>query len=300
MEKKPEINYLLEKLKAGQDNLSTQPAREQLVANLFADSPISFGDRVVNNLKKLMEFYLVEEGIEVEHVIGNLEGLINQAESRFDEEHIKGETTNEFDLRYGTRTSDFLEQYELEDEVDPYRWANCARYIPTPVSSMHEAFQALPALGVDFKDFTFVDVGSGMGRNLLIASEYPFKKILGIEISEQLHEIALDNARIYKTPTQKNKEITPLCLDILDFKPAPEDQQLIYYFWEPISEELFTRFFINQLESLKAQPRKIYLVFLGKPYQAIKASGAFQLRESFNTKDKISDTDSFLLSIFSN
>ncbi|MBV8489826.1 MAG: class I SAM-dependent methyltransferase, partial [Candidatus Eremiobacteraeota bacterium] len=40
---------------------------------------------------------------------------------------------------------------------------------------------------------TFVDVGAGMGRAVLLATEYPFQAVIGIELSPSLHEIARDN-----------------------------------------------------------------------------------------------------------
>lgn len=36
----------------------------------------------------------------------------------------------------------------------------------------------------------FVDFGSGMGRVVLQAARYPFRKVIGVEISETLHSIA--------------------------------------------------------------------------------------------------------------
>jgi SAM-dependent methyltransferase len=41
--------------------------------------------------------------------------------------------------------------------------------------------------------YTFLDIGSGKGRGLLVASEYHFKKIIGIELNPQLAAIARQN-----------------------------------------------------------------------------------------------------------
>lgn len=63
-------------------------------------------------------------------------------------------------------------------------------YLPTPA-------WALPAilsqLKISYPDYTFVDLGSGMGRAVLIAAEQPFAKVTGVEFSPELHRIALDN-----------------------------------------------------------------------------------------------------------
>src|SRR6185436_7767539 len=46
--------------------------------------------------------------------------------------------------------------------------------------------------------YTFVDLGSGMGRAVLVASEFPFRRIVGVEIAAELHAIAGRNVRRYR------------------------------------------------------------------------------------------------------
>jgi hypothetical protein len=48
-------------------------------------------------------------------------------------------------------------------------------------------------LNIDPRNFTFIDFGSGKGRVLLIAAGLPFKAVVGIEFSRELHEIAVQN-----------------------------------------------------------------------------------------------------------
>ena len=49
-------------------------------------------------------------------------------------------------------------------------------YQPTEPSLFHEM---LSALKIDFREFTFIDLGSGKGRVLLMAADYPFRRIVG-------------------------------------------------------------------------------------------------------------------------
>ena len=49
-------------------------------------------------------------------------------------------------------------------------------YQPTDPALFQEMMASLP---IEFDQFTFVDLGSGKGRTLLMASEYPFRKIAG-------------------------------------------------------------------------------------------------------------------------
>jgi len=47
--------------------------------------------------------------------------------------------------------------------------------------------------GRQFQEFTFIDLGSGKGRVLLMALEYPFRRIVGVELLPELHVIAQEN-----------------------------------------------------------------------------------------------------------
>jgi SAM-dependent methyltransferase len=49
--------------------------------------------------------------------------------------------------------------------------------------------------GIDPKDFCFVDVGCGKGRQLIVASKYNFSELIGVEYSSQLCGIAKANLR---------------------------------------------------------------------------------------------------------
>jgi SAM-dependent methyltransferase len=50
--------------------------------------------------------------------------------------------------------------------------------------------QIMQAISVDFSQFTFVDLGCGKGRVLLMASDYPFQRIVGVEFMPELHRAA--------------------------------------------------------------------------------------------------------------
>ena len=67
-------------------------------------------------------------------------------------------------------------------------------YQPTDAGLFQEMMAILP---IDFREFTFVDLGSGKGRTLLMASEYPFRRIVGVEILPELHRAAEENIANY-------------------------------------------------------------------------------------------------------
>jgi hypothetical protein len=65
-------------------------------------------------------------------------------------------------------------------------------YQPTDPALFHEM---LGGLKIKFSDFTFIDLGSGKGRTLLMASDYPFRRIVGVELLPELNNVARENLR---------------------------------------------------------------------------------------------------------
>ena len=72
-------------------------------------------------------------------------------------------------------------------------------YQPTEPALFREMMKTMSSLEIDFQDLTFIDVGSGKGRVLLMAAEYPFRRVLGVELLPALHRVAQANIRAYKS-----------------------------------------------------------------------------------------------------
>ena len=67
---------------------------------------------------------------------------------------------------------------------------DATHYEATPVSDLAGLLAAVP---LPLEGTSFVDLGSGMGRVVLLATAYPFRQIIGVEISPALHEVAREN-----------------------------------------------------------------------------------------------------------
>src|SRR4051794_15187739 len=87
-------------------------------------------------------------------------------------------------------------------------------YQPTDPANFQEMIGLLRRkTHASLEDFTFVDLGSGKGRTLLMASHYPFRRILGIELLPSLHRIAVDNLAQYKSNLQRCFALESICAD---------------------------------------------------------------------------------------
>lgn len=114
----------------------------------------------------------------------------------------------DFDRRFGIDTTGTIDLNSLQIQSD--NWFYGRHYSPTPSDAVPRIIGDLP---IRHEDFVFVDLGSGKGRVLLLASEFPFKKVIGVEFSPELHAIAEQNIRSYRSESQKCRAVECICQD---------------------------------------------------------------------------------------
>ena len=96
-----------------------------------------------------------------------------------------------FDREHGVATQAILFLTDLDADRVGDAGAHATHYEAVPPRDFRELMQHVP--GDVVRRSTFVDVGAGMGRALLLASEYPFVRVAGIEVSPALFEVTLAN-----------------------------------------------------------------------------------------------------------
>lgn len=119
---------------------------------------------------------------------------------------------------------------------------------------------AMQSLALDFEEFTFVDFGSGKGKALLLASDYPFQEIVGVEYARPLHEAAVENIRRYRSASQRCTRLTSLCCDVRDYTLAASPA--VCFFFNPMATPQLRRTFEQIVASAIERPRPIYVVYL--------------------------------------
>jgi hypothetical protein len=132
------------------------------------------------------------------------------------------------------------------------------RYEPTPADVFHEMIAKIP---FDPREFVFVDLGSGKGKVLMLAALYPFRRVLGVELWEDLHRIALENLDSFRERPDCAAEVTSVRMDAADF--ALPEEPLVLYFFNPFPEAVLARALENLRESLARAPRRVYALFYG-------------------------------------
>lgn len=150
-------------------------------------------------------------------------------------------------------------------------------YQPTEPALFHEMLSALP---VHWADFTFIDLGSGKGRALLMASDYPFRRILGVELLPELHRIAQENLRKYSSPAQKCFALESLCADAREFDFPPEP--MVLYLFNPLPAAGLATVLRNLERSLHEHPRSVVVLY-HHPLHAEILAGSERLRPACGT-----------------
>jgi len=121
------------------------------------------------------------------------------------------EMEQQWDLEHGVETEGVVHPANLDACTE--NWVHGVQYQP---SAPVEFRRVISSVSLEFERFIFVDVGSGKGRGLVLAAQYPFCKIIGVEFSRGLHAVAQRNV----IRAGLNGRIELVCADILDW-PLP-------------------------------------------------------------------------------
>ena len=137
-----------------------------------------------------------------------------------------------FDVKYGTDTGGYLGPEDLVKgrENDAHNHG----YSAIAPSVFREACrrwrETLPARSSRIEAYSFVDVGAGKGRALLLGAELPFRKVIGVEISEELASIAQKNVtRCNRAARPDAKSIRVVHADAAKFQ-WPRTPLLVYLY----------------------------------------------------------------------
>ena len=132
--------------------------------------------------------------------------------------------------------------------------------------------EMLESLKIDFSEFTFVDLGSGKGRALLMATDFPFRRIIGVELVPSLHGVAQENIGRYKSDSQKCFAVESVCGDAreLDFPPQPT----VVYLFNPLPEAGLAEVVARLERSLGECPRPVYVLYHNPLLESVFSSSA--------------------------
>lgn len=179
-----------------------------------------------------------------------------------------------FDRRYGTDTSGRFSAEEMRSRSQSAAAEHMRGYGGSQPSLVRAALNTLPRVG----SCTFVDLGCGKGRPLLVATEFPFRDIVGIELSPELAQTARHNTQLVAALHPARARARVETGDASEF-PLPAGD-LVLFLYHPFSAPLMQKV-VEQLErALRDESTRRCFVVLYNPVHGalFDASPAFTRR----------------------
>jgi SAM-dependent methyltransferase len=176
-----------------------------------------------------------------------------------------------FDAENGVATEALLFLGDLDPEAIGASIEHATHYEPTPVGDLAPLLALVP---FSLDHATFVDLGAGMGRALLLAATFPFRSVAGVEISPALATIARENLAKVARESLACKDIRVRLGDAATYRFPKGD--LVVYLFNPFDEWMIA----NVIERLarSTERRKVALAYhTPVAREVVEAHAAFEL-----------------------
>ena len=158
-----------------------------------------------------------------------------------------------FDIAHGTETSGSVTAAECAPDA-----AMAAQVIPyggSQPSITRAGIASLP----EHDRYVFVDIGCGKGRPLIVASEFPFRRVIGVEISAALADIARRNAAVIAS---RDPGRTPIEIHVGDATAVlPTSDRVVYFMYHPFRRVLVSTLVDNIERQLEQGLRHAFVVY---------------------------------------
>lgn len=161
--------------------------------------------------------------------------LLSPAERRARATSARAEET--FDQRYNVDTRGFIPVSNLDVNSSTWMEGNAYQGVGVDVSFARVLGKTVGP--EDFAGFTFIDLGSGKGRAVLLAARLPFHEVVGVEFSAALHSTALKNLECWPRHERLADSVSFVCADAADF-PLP-DGPVVVFLYNPFGAGVIAR-----------------------------------------------------------
>lgn len=158
-----------------------------------------------------------------------------------------------FDRKYGVRTSGHIELSETS--FDPSKLDKATSYGPVNAWGLRKLLTILNLP----KSFTFADLGCGMGRACIVAAEYGFAKVTGIELAPELCKIARENVASALVPGERKRAIQIIEGDVSDYCDHSNDD--VYFMYRAFSLPFLNDVLTKLIQSATDQQRSFVLIY---------------------------------------
>jgi SAM-dependent methyltransferase len=175
-----------------------------------------------------------------------------------------------FDLEFGVRTSGLVAGRYLASGHRNDRHATAYYAVAPSVfrSILVRWRRCRPQAPLDA--FTFVDLGAGMGRALLLAAEFPFRAVIGVELHPLLARIAKRNLALWRAAERARAPMRLVCGDAAEF-PLPAGPCVVFLF-NPFGAPVLRRLLRSWSQSFSALAGQLDILYVNNEQEHVFAA----------------------------
>lgn len=107
---------------------------------------------------------------------------------------------------------------------------------------------------------TFVDVGAGMGRAVLLAAEMPFRQVIGVELNPALAQRARRNLTAWRKAGRARSPMRVACGDAVEF-PFPPGPCVAFLF-NPFGATVMRRWLRAAAKAFAGRPGELDILYV--------------------------------------
>jgi SAM-dependent methyltransferase len=153
------------------------------------------------------------------------------------------------DVKFGVSTGGLIEAADLGAKNQDATGYSALEY--------EYLLWALPAIPFPAEEVVFVDYGAGKGRALAAAATHPFRRVIGVEISGELVQVARRNLAGMKRRRAQCVEIHHADAALFE---VPDDAN-VFFFFNPFAGETLARVVQRIEQSWMAHPRELFFIY---------------------------------------
>lgn len=165
-----------------------------------------------------------------------------------------------FDAAFGIQTSGLVAGRHLK--IGHRHDRHATAYYGVAPSVMLALIERWRRIGVPapLAQTTFIDMGAGMGRAVLLASEMRFRRVIGVELHPHLAGIARRNVARWRALGRARTSIQIRCCDATEFSFPPGP--CVVFLFNPFGAAVMRRMLAGMAKGFAGRPGELDLLYI--------------------------------------
>jgi SAM-dependent methyltransferase len=200
----------------------------------------------------------------------------------------EGFTQHPFDRKWGVQTSGLIPGRLLKTGHTHDRHSTAYFGVAPSVfrALLKRWLRTKPAAPIE--KLTFIDVGAGMGRAMLLAAEYPFRRVVGIELNPLLAKVAERNVEVWRAAGRARTSMQVICGDAVE-TTFPKGHCVVFLF-NPFGASVMRRLLKRLADEFANRAGRLDLLYVNHEQEHV-LEGQAGFRRLFLGRERRSQAD---------